>query len=463
MAVKDETIDQVSQELATYRLKLSSVQKEHHLRSSQLTGLKSDIEQALEKLKDNSIMEPTASASECISSSTDYSEDSTENDSGETGPSTMESEIHILDKVEESKNNFSVIVNQVSLEKELLTSEQVPNKSDSNINMESEITESNPNVTYKLTNPLHDTSLSTNMESENTEESPNVPNQPTEPSHDGTHNTNIESESSLNVPNQSTEATQDASFSNNIESENDESGQNVPNEPTDTDHDTSHSTYIESDDFESRQNVLNEPSDPSQDTSYSTYIESDNFESSQNDLNEPSDPSQDAYLSTHIKPENAKPNENGANQPTESFNFLSLSNTESPAVEVSEMISTEEEVANEESSIETDSKTNEDEPIPQSENEIPDISDDEMEPMSSWERNAQDQLDPELGLPEFHPIGQTKLELVSNKDEAPLGLVESDVTAETKDNALEDLNEKELGIDVKIPENEGQNLSWMLD
>ena len=122
------------------------------------------------------------------------------------------------------------------------------------------------------------------------------------------------------------------------------------------------------------------------------------------------------------------------------------------------MIITEEEEEDEMRSSETDSKTNEDEQITQSENEISDISDDEMEPTSTWDRNAQDQLDPELGLPEFQPIGQTDVEL---KTETPLGPEESDATAETKVNALEDLNEEELGNDV--PENEGQNLPWMLD
>ena len=460
MVLKDETIAQVSQELATYRLKLSSVQKEHNLKSTQLDELKSDIEQALEKLKDNSIMEPAATASECTSSTTDHSEDSTENNLADTEPSaaepsTMDSEIHIQVKVVESKYNTSRIVNPESLEKKLLTLEQVVNRSDINTNMESEIIESNPNVTDKLKYALHDTSLSTNMESENNEASPNVPNQLTEPSNDATHNTNFESESSLNVPNRSSEATQDGSLCNSTESGNAKSGQDVPNEPKDVNHDTSFSTCIESENNESSLNVLDEPSDPSHDTSYSTYIESENIESSQNVLDEPSD---DAYLSTLIEPENAEPNENAANQPTESSNVLSLSSTESPVVEVSEMIITEEEEEDEMRSSETDSKTNEDEQITQSENEISDISDDEMEPTSTWDRNAQDQLDHELGLPEFQPIGQTDVEL---KAETPFGPEESDATTETKVNGLEDLNEEELGNDV--PENEGQNLPWMLD
>ena len=432
MVLKDETIAQVSQELATYRLKLSSVQKEHNLKSTQLDELKSDIEQALEKLKDNSIMEPAATASECTSSTTDHSEDSTENNLADTEPSaaepsTMDSEIHIQVKVVESKNNTSRIVNPESLEKKLLTSEQVVNRSDINTNMESEIIESNLNVTDKLKYALHDTSLSTNMESENNEASPNVPNQLTEPSNDATHNTNFESESSLNVPNRSSEATQDGSLCNSTESGNAKSGQDVPNEPKDVNHDTSFSTCIESANNESSLNVLDEPSD-------------------------------DAYLSTRIEPENAEPNENAANQPTESSNVLSLSSTESPVVELSEMIITEEEEENEMRSSETDSKTNEDEQITQSENEISDISDDEMEPTSTWDRNAQDQLDHELGLPEFQPIGQTDVEL---KAETPFGPEESDATTETKVNGLEDLNEEELGNDV--PENEGQNLPWMLD
>ena len=354
---KDETIGQVSQDLASYRLRFISVLKEHNLKSTQLNRLKNDIEKALENVNDISIEEPNAPE---LNTSLDAS---TQVDLPHAELSPMESEVHIPDTAAEY--NVSEPANQESIEEQPDT---------------------------RLESALI-------MDSENTESSQNVLNQPSE-----------------SYP--------DSSLSSNNESENSESGQNV----------------------------LNQPSNPPHDSSISTYMESENTVSGQECSNQPSDHSRDTSLSSNNESDNTKPNKNNTNQATEDSNVLSLNGTESTDAEDGKICNSEEEVTNEMSTIETDSKPIEDEQITKSESVILNTLNVDMEPMSTFDGKAHAQLEPESCL-----VGQ--MDLVSTTGVTPGTLMETDVTAQTK---VEDLNEQELGFEAETPENEGQNLPWML-
>ena len=164
---KDETIGQVSQDLASYRLRFISVLKEHNLKSTQLNRLKNDIEKALENVNDISIEEPNAPE---LNTSLDAS---TQVDLPHAELSPMESEVHIPDTAAEY--NISESENPESIE------EQPDTRLESALIMDSENTESSQNVLNQPSESYPDSSLSSNNESENTESVQNVLNQPTNP------------------------------------------------------------------------------------------------------------------------------------------------------------------------------------------------------------------------------------------------------------------------------------------